>query len=835
MPKIKEHIINNNVMKNDEIIMYIDNIDIIDIDNKGMFTPNSLLITSYNYHTIKNYKIAKGTSYELYYVNNDSTPVQISYQFMQGNGLYADELNNLYLGIDNRTIKENDNHELYVDTNELTYAYNGINKGILAGENKLFYDHHINNSGFISSTDGILKLTNGLMMSLFEIQDYYDKFELLSLEINKLSVKLNYDVDLFEVGDILYIDKNNKYTKKAEGNTPYMICVIGSNTLQDKCARFIPLDKNNYENIFSKSLNNIYYRKLYNSIPIYNNDLNMLTNNSKITSGSYGFISTDNAYWINNFKNPFNFNEHYYANLYTLKNEVIWYLDPDSFHQEDMYSINKKAIVTEIINLEKFEFNDDICPLIEIKFSDGFIGYYLINFDYSKNNSRFELVDSSKTTKDVILLIKSLDNKGEHSKKNNKVKIYNSDNLINSEDLVTEYKIYLTNNNNEPEKFENDNIDNIDYKILVSQLKDNKETIVNENTTTVTKSRVVQDAITTTEVTYQTVVQQSDDVYYYSEYIQDEFGETWVYRKKEPTITLIPVYNTHTNYVNRTEYYDEQVTNYTYTYNTIYTYKLIIDKNICDRNIAYLKVQLGDSSTNLSKIMYLTYDNNIGLEYVFTEYSSTISTGYIKITAYASSEYYDMSPIELGIIPINEYDSSFKCVHLTKEKNSFKFNLKSIIPISATVYKNYSIIELMKDCVMLESNYYNDFNDAYEYVLDLNYTTTIDKEKQYYCIIPGAIILNIDDNKVFDDKIYYITLEIRNMIGNSIKGTFKFIKQGNKIVSDENIYVYHINGINMISIEKIQNKQMNSIDINLQKIGKIINNVSDWDDLIEII
>jgi hypothetical protein len=141
----------------------------------------------------------------------------------------------------------------------------------------------------------------------------------------------------------------------------------------------------------------------------------------------------------------------------------------------------------------------------------------------------------------------------------------------------------------------------------------------------------------------------------------------------------------------------------------------------------------------------------------------------------------------------------------------------------------------MKACVMLESNYYNDFNDAYEYVLDLNYTTTIDKEKQYYCIIPGAIILNIDDNKVFDDKIYYITLEIRNMIGNSIKGTFKFIKQGNKIVLNENIYIYHINGINMISIEKIQNKQMNSIDINLQKIGKIINNVSDWDDLIEII
>ena len=649
MSVVKDQIFNNNILKYDEIVVYLDNLNIIELENRGNFTPNSLILTSYKYNTIKNYRRISGISYELFFVDNDINTVRLTYYVNQGNGLYYDENNNLYLGIDNKTIKENENNELYVDTNSLTYAYNSVNKGILAGENKLFYDHILHNSGFITSIDGVVKLTNGLMMSLFEIQEYYNKFETMSLDINKIAVKLNYDIDIFEIGDILYINEDNKFTKKSEGNTPLMVCVIASNTLSDKCARFIPLEKNNHPNIFNNIKNNIYYNKLYSSVPIYNTNLNMLTNNSKIIAGSYGFISSDNSYWMNNFKNPFNFNEHYYANLYTLKTNIVWYIDPDAFHGMDMYSIDKNAIVTEIVNIEKFEFNDDVCPLVELKFSDGFVGYYLLNFDYIKNNARFELVDASKTTSQVIKLLKTINNKSNISKQNNKVKIYNSDQLLSSEDLVTEYKIYLNNNNNEPEKFENDNMDNIDYKILVEQLKDNKETIVTTNTETVTKSRIVTDAITNTTVTYrEEVVNQDDGNFYYSETIKDQDGdEVRIFKRKQPVVTLIPVYNTTTDYVDRVEYYDETVTNYTYTYNIIYTYKLIIDPNISDRKKVYLKVQLGDSQNNLSDIMYLTYNNDTGLEYVFTQYSSTISTGYIKIVAYASSEYYDAKPIDL--------------------------------------------------------------------------------------------------------------------------------------------------------------------------------------------
>ena len=116
----------------------------------------------------------------MYYVTNNSYIQQLSYYVNEGNGLYINKDYNLSLNYDNKTIKANSNNELYVDTKELTCAYNDLCKGILRGENKLFYDHNLNNSGFIVSNDGTLKLSNGLLMSLYEINDYYDKFDKLS-------------------------------------------------------------------------------------------------------------------------------------------------------------------------------------------------------------------------------------------------------------------------------------------------------------------------------------------------------------------------------------------------------------------------------------------------------------------------------------------------------------------------------------------------------------------------------------------------------------------------------------------------------------------------------
>lgn len=730
---------NNNILNSEEKIIYVDNLDVIENIPKILLQPNELLLTSYNYDMVKNYKAHKGTSYELFYVDNNSNIHQLTYFVNEGNGLYYTKDKNLKINIDNKTIKSNSNNELYIDNNEFTCAYNDIRKGVLTGENTLFYDHKLNNGGFIVASDGIIKISNGLLMSLYEIKNYYDKFDQLALKINKMAIKLDFTVDLFNVGDILYINSEGKYTKNADGNMPFMICVIASNTLSDNCARFIPINFNTSSDIFARNNNNLYYKKLFNSVPVYSDNLNMLTSSSSIATNTYGYIATDNSKWEDNFKNLFNYKEHYYANFYTIKSDIIWYVDPDTFHKEDMYSLDKKAIVTEIINIDKFN-EKEVCPIIEIEFSDGFKGYYLLNFEYSSKNARFELIEGSVSTIYPIMLINELSTINsvgkleKSSDQNSKIKYQASDVLINSTELINKYKIYLSGNNKESIKFENDNLDSIDYKILEKQLKNNTKTITTTNT--VTKSKTIKDKVTstTTDVTYKEVWEDIDESdMWETKYVTNPDGtKEYVTSRKSETKkkTLVPVYNTTTttNYVDRIEYYDETTTEY--SYETIYTYKLIIAPGICDREKVYLKIQLGDSDTDLSDYMYLYFNNSEGIEYVFTQYQSSVSTGYMKIIAYASSEYYDKNPIDLGIIAVNGYQDSFKCVYLSVAKFSFSFNLENIIPVKAKVYKNYTVLTLIEDAIILDSNNYDDFLEAYEYTLDLNYSTTI-VEKEY--------------------------------------------------------------------------------------------------------
>lgn len=722
---------NSNILKSEDGIIYVDNIKAVKDISKTFLKPNNILVSSYNYNIFKNYTRYKGTSYELYYVDNNSNIRQLSYYVNEGNGLYIDDEYNLGLNIDNKTIKENESHELYIDSNELTCAYNHMHKGVLAGENKLFYDHLLNNSGFIVSTDGILKLSNGLLMSLYEIKNYYDQFDKLALDINKIAVKLDFKVDVFNVGDILYIDENSKYTKVAEGNMPFMICVIASNTLSDGAARFIPINFNNSKSIFARNNNNLYYKKLFSHIPVYDNNLNMLSSSSGITSSTYGFMASDNSQWVDNFKNPFNYKEHYYANLYTMKTDIVWYLDPDTFHKQDMYSLDAKSIVTEIINLDQFGENKEISPIIEIEFSDGFKGYYMLVFKYSEENKRFELSESALPTEYPLILVNRMNTTIENttniaiSSVNKKIKVYNKDILVSSKELLNKFQVFQTVDTASKRKFENDNVDSIDYKILVNELKNKKQSTTTASTSSVTKSRVVKDSVDNTTVTYREVLEEinDDDLYETQVVVNEDGSKSYTYKKREPKTTLVPVYNTTTTYIDRTEYYNEEVTNYTTVTSTVYTYKLIMDSGICDRAYAYLLVQLGDNDKNVGKEMYLKYDSSTGLEYVFTQYQSLSSTGYIKIIAYASSEYNDKEPINLGIISVNGYQDSFKVIYLSRDKFSFSFNISSIIPVKAKVYKNYTILSLSDEATILESNNYDDFADAYEYSLDLNYYT----------------------------------------------------------------------------------------------------------------
>jgi len=885
---------NSNILKSDERIIYTDNLQAIKDITRSLLEPNQLIITSYNYDFYKNYNYHSGISYELYYADNDSHLHQLTYFVNEGNGMYIDDDYNLTINIDNKTIKTNENHELYIDSDELTCAYNETIKGVLCGDSRPFYDHHLNESGFIVSDNGILKLSNGLLMSLYEIQNYYNQFDKLALEINKIAVKLNFEVDVFEVGDILYIDKNSKYTKVAEGNMPYMICVIASNTLSDGAARFLPLNFNTSQSIFARNNNNLYYKKLFSHVPVYGDDLNMLSRDSNIELGDYGYIASDNEQWSDNFKNPFNFKEHYYANLKTMKTDIIWYMDPDTFHKSDKYSLDAKSIVTEVINFNQLDINDtnnDLCPIVEIEFSDGFKAYYMLIFTYSKENQRYELTETSKPIENGLLLINKINDtiasltEDNNLSSNPKIKLYKNENLINSKEFITQFNIIQNDTTIRKVKFENDNYDNIDYKILVQDLKN--KTITEDSEIIVKK--------TGEEI-------NEDDLY-----INNSNSNSTSQKN-----TLAAVHNN----ANKNKSYNEEVIKHITKTTTVYTYKLIIDPGICDRAYAYFVVQLGDNNQNVSEEIYLKYDSSTGLEYVFTQYQSTSSTGYIKIKAYASSEFYDKEPIDLGIIAVNGYQDSFKVIYLSKDKFSFKFNLSTIIPIKAKIYKNYTILSLKDNADILESNDYDDFADSYEYSLDLNYytissnmdielskntdsvketityseisnnketgednnievydesisedeistseesndiqeveeevqtetgnTITV-KKKVYplwwlrqhrYRIIPGAIrimLKDIPEHKYdFMNNVYYAQINIRNGLGLPTYARFKFIKRRNYLELAEDIPVYDIMNINQISIKSIQDSKGNNLDIKLRQTGDLINRTSEWSDL----
>ena len=786
-----ENNINNNILKSDKGIIYIDNMSIVKNTTNTFLKPNQILVSSYNYDFIKNIK-HKGTSYELFYSDNDSNLHQLTYFIGEGNGLYINDSYNLNINIDNTTIKENENHELYIDDNELTYAFNDQTKGILGGDSRLFYDHDLINSGFVVSNNGELKLSTGLLMSLYEIQNYYDEFNKILSEINKITIKLDITIDTFNIGDILYKDKDGQYTKIKDGNTPIMVCVIGSNILNDGYARFIPLKKNVYQSIVSLSNNNIYYNKLFDSVPVYEDDLNMITKDSKITSNDYGYIATDNSYWAQNFRNPFNYKEHFYANSYTLKNDIIWYIDSDKCHQSDKYSLDPKSIVTESVYFNNLNIdNNNLYPIVEIEFNDGFKAYYMLVFEYSATSKKYELSEISLPILNSILLINKLNSLFNNT--NSKIKYNKEETIIDSEEFITKFNIIQNDESLiNKVKFENDNANNIDYKILVESLKNNSTNTNNVSSTNYN-------------------IYNKDDLY--------ELDTQTIINKDINVSTL-----------SKTNGIIESNTN-------VYIYRLIIDQEVCDRQYAYLIIQLGDNNRNITDNIYIKYNSNTGLDYVFTNYQSTINTGFMKITAYASSEYYDKNPISLGIISVNEYQGSFKIVHLTKEHFSFNFNDSTIIPIKARLYKNYSILSLIENATILPSNNYDDYLNSYDYSLDLNYyaINSESNNQNKYDIISGGIKIfynDIDKFKFdFINNVYYAHLIIRNGLGYTTSGKFKFIKKQKYLELVENIPIHDLQNINKIIIYAIEDKNGNNINVIFKESGQLINKINDWIEL----
>ena len=65
---------------------YIDDIDILKT-NKDKINGDIFVVSQFSYTFNKNYKYFEGTSYELYYIDSDKNFTQLTYTFVEGNGI----------------------------------------------------------------------------------------------------------------------------------------------------------------------------------------------------------------------------------------------------------------------------------------------------------------------------------------------------------------------------------------------------------------------------------------------------------------------------------------------------------------------------------------------------------------------------------------------------------------------------------------------------------------------------------------------------------------------------------------------------------------------------
>lgn len=372
-------------------------------DNKNNILPNNIVITSHNIDNVeKGFNQYNGTSYEMFYIDNNKNINRLSYNIQEGNGITVSDYK-LYFGIDNETVKyQGSKKTLYIDNDNLRNAYYNY-KGITKGDNEIYIDSFINNVkeyGTVSSIDGEISLNPGVMMEMREIAYYFNKYINLNDLIQQRIVDL-LQGHIFNVGDILYRNEDPKATIKNElsfkqHNTywkPYMICIIASNVMDDRYPRFIPIENHTIiDKPFLNSSNSILNTKsLYNKVPVYANDLFNITSDSEIEPASYGYIATNQANWGNNWSNPFYKTvEHYFANSSTdFNSELKWWIYQDNLHKYGKYSLEAGSIVTDSVEAEDDSTPGEFDITVNITFSDGFSSDYALTMAWDDDGQNF--------------------------------------------------------------------------------------------------------------------------------------------------------------------------------------------------------------------------------------------------------------------------------------------------------------------------------------------------------------------------------------------------------------------------------------------------------------
>lgn len=366
--------------------------------------PNTIIVTSYEVNTVKTNNEYKGTSYEMFYIDNNKKINRLSYGIQEGNGLTVSDYQ-LYLGVDNETIKyQGSKKTLYIDNDKLKNA-NYKYKGVAKGDNNIYIDTFITptrNSGTVSSKDGEIFLNSGVMIEMREISYYFNKYkdvnDLIVERINELT-----NGHIFQVGDLLFRNPETKelsFRQVTNKYVPYMVCIIASNVLDDRYPRFIPIQNNIVNGIISQS-NSVMTGALYDKVPVFESDLHNIEYNQSIITAAYGYIATNQDSWFNNFENPLYKNvEHYFAfDGMEFNSEIDWGVWQDGAHIQGLYSIEKGTIATESIEAEDGSSpSDDISLVVNIEFNDGFSSDYNIDLEWNTEENNFQLKETVQPT-----------------------------------------------------------------------------------------------------------------------------------------------------------------------------------------------------------------------------------------------------------------------------------------------------------------------------------------------------------------------------------------------------------------------------------------------------
>jgi len=423
----------SNGILNSVNILYTRSIDDIKRYNH-LANPNMMIVSSYmNEGSYIGFDYYKGLSYELYYVDNKQSIHQLSYNFVQGNGIGIKD-NKFNINIDNETFVSSyykGKNYITVNTDHLKGA-SPSNKGILYIDpnlynNDLYRETIVDDDGICLNSDNQITLAGGVVHDLSKIEAYYKKCNNILNKIKELSntsTMSNYS----NVGDILYYDSiSNKYTLDSQTsyngkifkNIPEMICVIAGNVLNDNNPRFIPIKRDNVLYKFDSS-NHFYIKNGMNQIPVYEtNNINDINQSSNVIGSNYGFIALNRDDWKNNIKNPFHKKEYYYTNTNTIKtyknnnvditkyedeliNNLSWSIDANKIDYNNNYKINPGGVYSNIIKnpTEKLE-QLTIYFIIELKF-DGFIKYYCCNLQFDPDTERFTNINNNVYNKGIL-------------------------------------------------------------------------------------------------------------------------------------------------------------------------------------------------------------------------------------------------------------------------------------------------------------------------------------------------------------------------------------------------------------------------------------------------